>query len=149
MPLVNLDFSEYVLPTAGAEGDLLDRIRANNVVALELAKLWVSYQSLERQATSFLRGESLEGVTYATMQSFHARGIDVALEIVRKQAGAFDEVVRLLEQLAATEIMPFAESSRRKIAITQVRNRCSAFATKIKQHLGRTLFADIYYENLE
>jgi hypothetical protein len=149
MPLVQLDFTEYVLPTSGADLEIAERIEANNVVAAELAQLWAEYQSLEKQATSFLRCESLEGVTYQSMQALHASGIDVALEIVRKQAGAYEETVRLLELLAASSAMLYAESHRRKIAITQVRNRCSAFAGKIRQHLGRTLFADLWFEHID
>ncbi|XZE21057.1 hypothetical protein SH449x_000950 [Pirellulaceae bacterium SH449] len=142
MARLEINFQVYRLPMP-ADPELADAVQKTNEEADQLAALWQSYKEAEESAMAMLRGDGLAGISYSLMQSAHARAIDLAIEIIRREHPLSDDVRRLLETLAATGEMTHQRASTIRVEVVTSHNRCSAFATRIKQHLSRSLFATL------
>lgn len=141
--MLTLDFDAYFIPPVAGADEFQERIAANNAEVEILKKLWKDFQHYENQALPMFRKESLKGITYFGMQEMLAAAIDTSIQIIERERVLHDSLCQLLQAMGAAQAMDFAKVAQIRNLIQRNHMQCSNFATKIKQHLQRTLFVDL------
>lgn len=140
---LQLEFDAYYIPPIAGNSEFSERIAANNTEVEILKKLWKDFEHYENQALPLWRKESWKGITYFGMQELLASAINTSIEIIERERVLHDSLTQLVQAMGAAQVMDFARVNRIRVLIHENHVKCANFATKIKQHLQKTLFVDL------